>query len=58
MAKDYVQAADWYRVAAEHGNAKAQHALGHLYETGRGVKRNAELAKEWKSEAMKQNYEP
>ena len=37
MAKDSVQAAAWYRKAAEQGNAMAQYNLGFCYATGDGL---------------------
>ena len=37
VTKDYVTAANWYRLAAEQGNAKAQGNLGYVYKNGEGV---------------------
>jgi hypothetical protein len=37
LAKDPVQAAEWYRKAADRGHAGAQNNLGLCYETGNGV---------------------
>jgi len=37
---DYNKAASWYNIAAKQGDAKAQYALGELYETGKGVEKN------------------
>ena len=37
VPKDAAQAAQWYRRAADQGDAKAQHSLGVLYEYGEGV---------------------
>ena len=34
--KDYAEAANWYRKAAEKGCATALHSLGAMYENGRG----------------------
>ena len=38
--KDYTQAAEWYRKAAEQGDADALFRLGILYEEGKGVEQN------------------
>ena len=40
LAKNYEQAALWYRKAADQGYAKAQYQLGVLYESGQGVKQD------------------
>src|SRR3569833_1177786 len=37
VKKDPAEAAAWYRKAAEHGDVRAQHSLGVLYEFGNGV---------------------
>ncbi|MFP6745782.1 MAG: hypothetical protein VCB77_11420 [Alphaproteobacteria bacterium] len=34
---DYTEAAKWYRLAAEQGNAEGQRRLGTLYAEGQGV---------------------
>ena len=44
MEQDYVQAANWYKIAADQGHAKAQHNLGLMYEQGQGVSRDTALA--------------
>ena len=46
-AKDYTQAAIWYRKAAELGHADARTNLGYLYEKGLGVPQSLEYAVEW-----------
>ena len=38
---------EWYRQAAERGNAESQTILGALYESGQGVAMNLESAFEW-----------
>ena len=38
--EDYVEAAKWYRLAAEQGEPGAQRALGRLYLRGNGVEQN------------------
>ena len=45
--KDAMPAADWYRKAAEGGNAKARFNLGNLYLAGNGVIKDARSAAEW-----------
>ena len=37
VARDYVEAMDWYRKAADRGNALAQNHIGLLYQNGWGV---------------------
>ena len=44
---DYVQAAAWYRRAADQNNAEAQFRLAALYRDGRGVTRDMAAAAEW-----------
>ena len=38
---------DWYRKAAEQGNAQAQFQLGYMYFTGNGVNKDAVIAHMW-----------
>jgi TPR repeat protein len=45
---------DWYRAAAEHGDADAQYALGVMYDSGQGVPRSYITATEWYSRAAEQ----
>ena len=47
VQQDYVEAAKWYRKAAEQGNASAQAVLGHLYRTGEGVQQDYAEAFIW-----------
>jgi TPR repeat protein len=44
---DYVKAINWYRKAAERGNAKSQLELGTIYFIGLGVPKNDEEAVKW-----------
>ena len=37
VAQDYVEAARWYRLAADQGSALSQYALGMMYYYGQGV---------------------
>jgi len=45
--KDYTQAAEWYRKAANLGHGDAQTNVGYFYERGLGVSKNLKLAFEW-----------
>jgi hypothetical protein len=47
VAQDLVEAARWYRKAADQGNAAAQNRLAGCYKTGRGVDRDAVEAMNW-----------
>jgi TPR repeat protein len=37
VRQDYIEAANWFRKAADQGNADAQTSLGVLYVNGQGV---------------------
>ena len=54
VAKDDAKAAEWYRKAAEQGNAFAQYKLGDMYDKGEGVAKDAAKAKEWWQKAADQ----
>jgi len=47
VQQDAARAAQWYRKAADHGNALAQARLGLMYEHGYGVPRYAVMARMW-----------
>ena len=47
VPQDYVEAAAWYRLAAEQGNASAQNNLGFMYATGEGVPQDNVEAHMW-----------
>lgn len=47
MEQDYAAAANWFRMAAERGHAKAQHNLALMYESGRGVPQDLTAAVRW-----------
>lgn len=47
VPKNPVEAARWYRKAAEQGHAKSQKMLGYLYEKGIGVEKNPAEAQKW-----------
>jgi len=55
-AKDYATAQRLYRLAAEQGDARAQNALGFLYEKGRGVPQDYTEAVKWYRLAAAQDF--
>ncbi len=50
-----VEAAKWFRKAAEQNNAEGQTALGHAYATGEGVDKDPIEAVKWYRKAAIQN---
>lgn len=54
VPRDYVEAAKWFRLAAEAGHALAQRNLGYLYLHGRGVELNRAEAEKWLRKAAQQ----
>ena len=44
----------WYKQAAEQGNAQAQYQLGWMYEKGEGIEKNIDKALEWYRKAATQ----
>lgn len=56
VEQDYVQAANWWKIAAEQGHARSQHNLALMYENGQGVPLDfAEAAKFYRM-AAEQGY--
>ena len=47
VSKDYKQAVNWYRKAAEAGDAPGMNNLGFMYEQGYGVKQDYQQAVSW-----------
>ena len=47
VQQDLVEAANWYRIAAQRGHAGAQHNLAVMYENGEGVSQNHTEAAKW-----------
>ena len=47
MPRDYQEAAQWCRLAAEQGHAGAQVLLGTMYHLGQGIPRDDVLAHMW-----------
>ena len=56
MPQDYNEAAKWYRMAAEEGDAQSQNKLGYMLKEGKGVTQNYEEAFRWFSKAADQGY--
>jgi len=54
FGQDYAEAVKWYRKAAEQGHARAQYALGFMYESGRGVTQDDSEAVKWYRKAAEQ----
>jgi TPR repeat protein len=54
VAKDYVEAAKWYRKAAEQGFVLAQYDLGVCYRDGKGVTKDPAEAAQWFRKAAEQ----
>ena len=50
-AKDFVQAAFWYRKAAEAGNTAGMVSLGYIYQRGYGVELDSQQAVSWYRQA-------
>ena len=56
VPQDSVEAAKWYRLAAEQGNASAQFILGSLHLGGRHVPQDYDKAVKWLRLAAEQGY--
>ena len=56
VAKDYKEAVNWYRLAAEQGHAHAQNSLGASYLKGYGVPQDYETAVKWHRLAAEQGH--
>jgi TPR repeat protein len=56
VCRDEVVAAEWYRRAAEQGDASAQNNLGIMYANGQGVPQDDELAVHWYRLAAEQGH--
>lgn len=54
--KNAVEAAKWYKKAAEQGHAKAQFYLGDIYHRGRGAPKNVSEGLKWFRKAADQGY--
>jgi len=58
VAQDSVQAAFWYRKAAENNVVQAQYSLGYNYFLGRGIPQNYAESSKWWHKASTQGYVP
>ena len=58
VQKSYVEAAKYFRIAAEKGFGPAQHSLGSLYAEGKGVPQNDHEAFGWFRKAAEQGLAP
>ncbi|WP_432760534.1 tetratricopeptide repeat protein [Neisseria lactamica] len=56
VRQDDEQAAQWFRKAAEQGNAKAQFNLGLMYANGQGVRQDDAQAVQWFRKAAEQGF--
>ena len=56
VSKDYSEAVEWYRKAAEQGNARGQTRLGLMYIYGYGVLKDYAEAIKWFRKAVEQGY--
>ena len=54
---DEVEAARWYRKAADQGQKTAQFNLGLMYQSGRGVPKDEAEAIKWFNKAAEQGHE-
>jgi len=57
VTKDYKQAFEWFKKAANQGDADGQYWLGNLYAWGKGVAQDNKQAVEWFRKAGKQGNE-
>ena len=55
VPQDDAEAAKWYRLAAEQGDAFAQNKLGYMYDEGLGVEKDYAEAAKWYRLAAEQN---
>jgi uncharacterized protein len=58
VTQDNKEAAEWYRKAAEKGDARAQYRLGLFYATGTGVDENPKEAEKWYRKSAGQGFRP
>jgi TPR repeat protein len=56
IPQDYTKAANWFRKAAEQGNAVAEFYLGFLYQLGSGVPKNMSEGLKWNRKAAEQGF--
>jgi TPR repeat protein len=56
VPQDYEEAAKWFRLAADQGDADAQCYLGDMYAKGCGVPQDGEVAARWYRLAADQRH--
>ena len=56
MKQDHVEAARWYRKAADQGDAEAQFNLGCCFLNGEGVAQNPVESQRWYQKAAAQGF--
>ena len=56
VEQDFVEAANWYKIAAEQGHARSQHNLACMHEKGQGVFRDCAEAAKWYRMAAEQGH--
>lgn len=56
VEQSYVEAANWFRIAAEKGHAASQHNLAIMYENGEGFERDVAEAAKWYQKAAAQGH--
>ncbi len=49
---DYAKAMEWYKKAAELGDASSMHSIGYMYANGEGVEQDWNKALEWMEKAV------
>ena len=57
VKQDSAKAAEWFKKAAEQGNAGAQFNLGKMYEVGDGVEQDSVKAADWYKKAAMQKQD-
>lgn len=58
VGKDFEKAVELFRKGAELGHNEACYALGYLYQEGKGVLKNIELARHWYHKALDAHFPP
>lgn len=56
VARDKLEAFNWYQLAADQGNVSAWHNLGRSYNFGTGVDQDFEAAEDWYRKAANRGY--
>ena len=56
IGKNQIEAAAWYRKAAEHGHAAAQNSIGSMHQYGEGAPQDNAEAVKWYQKAADQGY--